>query len=72
MTQSASAQIAPISRRAIGFLIDAFIATGLAIVLVGAVVVAATLRRPDGMLTTLLIGGLIVVLLLLDGSSCTR
>jgi uncharacterized RDD family membrane protein YckC len=65
MTQSASAQIAPISRRAIGFLIDAFIATGLAIVLVGGLVVATALAGPDGMLTTLLIGGLIVVLLLL-------
>ena len=65
MTQSASAQIAPISRRAIGFLIDAFIATGLAVVLGGGLVVAATLAGPEGMLTTLLIGGLIVVLLLL-------
>ena len=65
MTQSASAQIAPISRRAIGFLIDAFIATGLAIVLVGGLVVATTLAGPDGMLTTLLVGGLIVLLLLL-------
>ena len=65
MTQSASAQIAPISRRAIGFLIDAFIAAGLAIVLGGGLVVAATLAGPEGMLTTLLIGGLIVLLLLL-------
>ena len=64
MTQSASAQIAPISRRAIGFLIDAFIAVGLAIVLAGGLVVAATLAGPEGMLTTLLIGGLIVLLLL--------
>jgi uncharacterized RDD family membrane protein YckC len=65
MTQSASAQIAPISRRAIGFLIDAFIATGLAILLSGGLVVATTLAGPEGMLTTLLIGGLIVLLLLL-------
>ena len=64
MTPSASAQIAPISRRAIGFLIDAFIAVGLAIVLAGGLVVAATLAGPEGMLTTLLIGGLIVLLLL--------
>ena len=64
MTQSASAQIAPISRRAIGFLIDAFIAVGLAIVLGGGLAVAATLAGPEGMLTTLLIGGLIVLLLL--------
>lgn len=65
MTQPASAQIAPISRRAIGYLIDAFIAAGLAIVLFGGLVVAATLTGPEGMLTTLLIGGLIVSLLLL-------
>ena len=65
MTPPASAQIAPISRRAIGYLIDAFIATGLAIVLVGGLVVAATLAGPDGMLTTLVIGGLVVALLLL-------
>jgi uncharacterized RDD family membrane protein YckC len=65
MTQPASAQIAPVSRRAIGFLIDAFIAAALAIVLIGGVVVAATLAGPEGMLTTLLIGAPIVSLLLL-------
>lgn len=65
MTQSASAQIAPISRRAIGFLIDAFIAVGLTIVLGVGLVIAATLAGPEGMLTTLLIGGLIVLILLL-------
>ena len=59
MTQPASAQIAPVSRRAIGFLIDAFIATGLAIVVGGALVVAVALAGPEGMLTTLLVGGLI-------------
>ncbi|MCR2811343.1 MULTISPECIES: RDD family protein [unclassified Microbacterium] len=66
MTQPAAAQIAPISRRAIGFLIDAFIAAGLAIVLGGGLVVAATLAGGvEAMLTTLLIGGPILVLLLL-------
>ena len=65
MTPPESAQIAPISRRAIGYLIDAFIATGLAIVLIGGLVVAATLAGPSGMLTTLVIGGLVVLLLLL-------
>lgn len=65
MTPSASDQIAPISRRAIGYLIDAFIATALAIVLYGGLVVAATLAGSNGMLTTLLIGGPIVSLLLL-------
>jgi uncharacterized RDD family membrane protein YckC len=65
MTQPAFAQIAPVSRRAIGFLIDAFIAAALAIVLFGGLVVAATLAGPEGMLTTLLIGAPIVSLLLL-------
>jgi len=65
MMPPASARIAPISRRAIGCLIDAFIATGLAIVLVGGLVVAATLAGPEGMLTTLVIGGFVVALLLL-------
>jgi uncharacterized RDD family membrane protein YckC len=65
MTQPASAQIAPLSRRAIGFLIDAFIAAALAIVLCGGLVVAATLAGPEGMLTTLLIGAPIVSQLLL-------
>lgn len=65
MTEPATTQIAPISRRAIGYLIDAFIATGLAIVLGGALVVTATLAGgTEGMLTTLLIGGPIVLLLL--------
>ncbi|MDN3497379.1 RDD family protein [Planococcus sp. APC 4015] len=66
MTQPASAQIAPISRRAIGYLIDAFIATGLAIVLGGGLVIVATLAGGvEATLTTLLIGGPIVSLLLL-------
>ena len=65
MTPPESAQIAPIARRAIGYLIDAFIATGLAIVLIGGLVVAATLAGPSGMLMTLVIGGLVVLLLLL-------
>ncbi|WP_314506257.1 RDD family protein [uncultured Microbacterium sp.] len=65
MTPSAPAQMAPIPRRAIAYLIDAFIATGLAIMLVGGLVVIATFAGSEGMPTTLLIGGPIVVLLLL-------
>ncbi|WP_435749078.1 RDD family protein [Microbacterium sp. PMB16] len=66
MTQPAFAQIAPISRRAIGYLIDALIAGGLAVVLGGGLVVAATLAGGlEGMLSTLVVGGPIVSLLLL-------
>lgn len=66
MTQPAFAQIAPISRRAIGYLIDALIAGGLAIVLGGGLVVAATLSGSlEAMLTTLFIGGPVVALVLL-------
>jgi uncharacterized RDD family membrane protein YckC len=66
MTQPAFAQIAPISRRAIGYLIDAVIAAGLAIVLGGGLLLATTLSGSiEAGLTTLLIGGPIVSLLLL-------
>ncbi|MET0296826.1 MAG: RDD family protein, partial [Microbacterium sp.] len=65
MTQAASSPIAPIPRRAIAYVIDAFIAAGLAIVLWGALVVVATLSGAEGMLTTLLIGAPIVSLVLL-------
>ncbi|WP_136054787.1 RDD family protein, partial [Microbacterium sp. K24] len=66
MTQPAYAQIAPISRRAIGYLIDALIAAGLAVILGGGLMVAATLSGGiEAGLTTLLIGGPIVSLLLL-------
>lgn len=66
MTQPAFAQIAPISRRAIGYLIDAAIAGGLAVILGGGLMVAATLAGGlEGTLSTLLVGGPIVSLLLL-------
>jgi uncharacterized RDD family membrane protein YckC len=65
MTQPAPVQIAPISRRAVGFLIDAFIAAGVAIVLFGGLVVAATVGGSEAVAATLLIGGGAVVLLLL-------
>lgn len=66
MTQPAVAHIAPISRRAIGYVIDALIASGLAIVLGGGLLVAATLAGGlEGMLATLTIGGPLVSLVLL-------
>ncbi|MET0811429.1 MAG: RDD family protein, partial [Microbacterium sp.] len=65
MTSPASDQTAPIPRRAIAYLIDAFIAAALTILLVGGLVVAATLAGAQGMLGTLLVGGPIVLLLLL-------
>lgn len=65
MTPPASAETAPIPRRAIAYLIDSFIAAGLAIVLWGALLVVAALAGPDGMPTTVLIGAPIVMILLL-------
>ncbi|MFS0853080.1 RDD family protein [Microbacterium sp. 179-I 3D4 NHS] len=61
MTMLPSGQIAPVSRRAVAYLIDALIAGGLAIVLVIALSVAATLSGSvEAMLATLLIGGPVV------------
>lgn len=66
MTQPAFAQIAPISRRAIGYIIDALIATGIAILLFGGLILVATLSGSlEGMLGALVIGGPIVSLALL-------
>lgn len=65
MTEPTIADVAAIPRRVIAYLIDAFIASGLAIVLGGALLIATALTGPDGMLTTLLVGGPIVVALLL-------
>lgn len=64
MTAPESLPIAPIPRRAIAYVIDAFIATGLAVVLIGGLLVTATLAG-DAMLSTLLVGGPLVLLLLL-------
>lgn len=66
MTQPALAQIAPISRRAIAYLIDAAIAAGLGILFGGGLLVATSLSGSlEASLLTLLIGGPIVSLLLL-------
>ena len=66
MTQPALDQIAPISRRAIAYLIDALIAGGLGVVLGGALILASTLSGSlEASIMTLFIGGPIVGLLLL-------
>lgn len=66
MTLLPFGQVAPISRRAVAYIIDALIAGGLGVVLVGGLVVVASLTGGlEGMLSTLLIGGPIVSLVLL-------
>ncbi|MFJ2551256.1 RDD family protein [Microbacterium sp. NPDC087591] len=66
MTLLPFGQVAPISRRAVAYIIDALIAGGLGIVLGGGLLVAASLAGGiEGTLTTLLIGGPIVSLVLL-------
>lgn len=66
MTQPAPDQIAPVSRRAVAYIIDALIAGGLAIVLGGGLLVVASLTGSvEGSLGVLLIGGPLVSLVLL-------
>ncbi|WP_047522452.1 RDD family protein [Microbacterium sp. ZOR0019] len=66
MTQPALDQIAPLSRRAVAYVIDALIAGGLAIVLGGGLLVAASLTGSvEGMVGVLLVGGPVVSLVLL-------
>lgn len=66
MTQLAFGQVAPISRRAVAYVIDAAIATGLSIVLGGGLMIAASVTGSlEGTLTTLVIGGPIVSVILL-------
>jgi uncharacterized RDD family membrane protein YckC len=66
MTQPALDQIAPISRRAVAYVIDALIAGGLSFLLIGGLVVAATLSGGlEASIATLIIGGPIVGLVLL-------
>ena len=66
MTQPAFDQIAPISRRAVAYVIDALIAGGLAVVLGGGLLVATSLSGGlENALATLMIGGPVVSLLLL-------
>ncbi|UWF77720.1 MULTISPECIES: RDD family protein [Microbacterium] len=66
MTQVAFGQVAPVSRRAVAYVIDALIAAGLGIVLGTVLVVAATLSgSPEGMLATLALGAPLISLLML-------
>ena len=66
MTQVPFGQIAPISRRAIAYLIDALIAGGIAVVLTIVLVISANLTGSlEGAAGVLLIGGPLVSLVLL-------
>ncbi|WP_309102973.1 RDD family protein [Microbacterium sp.] len=66
MTQPAFGQVAPVSRRAVAYLIDALIAGGLGIVLGGGLLLAASLAGSvEGMFGTLVVGGPIVSLILI-------
>ncbi|PRB57538.1 RDD family protein [Microbacterium sp. MYb45] len=66
MTQPALDQIAPISRRAVAYVIDALIAGGLGLVLGGGLLLASMLSGGlEASITVLLIGGPIVSLVLL-------
>ncbi|MCK2035549.1 RDD family protein [Microbacterium sp. SSW1-49] len=66
MTLLPFGQVAPVSRRAVAYIIDALIAGGLGVVLGGGLLVAASLAGGiEATLTTLLIGGPIVSLVLL-------
>jgi uncharacterized RDD family membrane protein YckC len=66
MTQPAPDQIAPVARRAVAYIIDALIAGGLAIVLGGGLLIAASLTGSiEGSIGVLLIGGPVVSLVLL-------
>ena len=66
MTQPALDQIAPISRRAVAYVIDALIAGGLGLVLGGGLLLASMLSGGlEASITVLLIGGPVVSLVLL-------
>lgn len=66
MTQPALDQIAPISRRAVAYVIDALIAGGLGLLLGGGLLLASMLSGGlEASITVLLIGGPVVSLLLL-------
>ena len=66
MTTLPFGQVAPISRRAVAYVIDALIAAALGIVLGGILITVAVLTgSPEGMIGVLLIGGPLVSLALL-------
>ncbi|MDP3950477.1 RDD family protein [Microbacterium sp.] len=64
MTQLAFGTVAPTSRRAVAYIIDAAIAAGIGIVLSILLVIFAVLAGPDGMLGVLAVGGPVVWLVL--------
>ncbi|MDQ0644054.1 RDD family protein [Microbacterium murale] len=64
MTQLAFGTVAPTSRRAVAYLIDAAIAAGIGLVLGILLIVFATIAGPEGMLGVLAIGGPVVWLML--------
>ena len=64
MTQLAFGTVAPTSRRAVAYIIDAAIAAGIGIVLSILLVIFAVLAGPEGMLGVLAVGGPVVWLVL--------
>lgn len=65
MTQLAFGTVAPTSRRAVAYLIDAAIVAGIGIVLGTLLVILAAIAGADGMLTVLAIGGPVVWLVMI-------
>ncbi|WP_206477155.1 RDD family protein [Microbacterium sp. KRD172] len=65
MTQPAFGTVAPTSRRAVAYIIDAAIAAGIGIVLSVLLVIFATIAGADGMLGVLAIGAPVIWLVLL-------
>jgi uncharacterized RDD family membrane protein YckC len=64
MTQPSFGTVAPTSRRAVAYIIDAAIAAGIGIVLAILLVVFAVMAGPEGMLGVIAIGGPVIWLLL--------
>lgn len=64
MTQLAFGTVAPTSRRAVAYIIDALIVAGLGIVLGTLLIIFAVLAGADGMLGVLAVGGPVIWLLL--------
>ena len=64
MTQPAFGTVAPTSRRAVAYIIDAAISAGIAVVLSILLVVFASLAGPEGMLAVLAVGAPVVWLVM--------
>ncbi|WP_426185550.1 RDD family protein [Microbacterium sp. TWP3-1-2b2] len=65
MTQLAFGTVAPTSRRAVAYIIDAAIAAGIGIVLTTLLVIFAVLAGPDGMLGVFAVGAPVIWLVLI-------